>query len=138
MDKCDIQINKTSRNSVLFQTNIGTSYSSTNFLVHSLRKIVHEFERDHIASGGHLSAVWQAKVDSLTKNHAQLPNFTCFHESFRPKDTLGNEASMRDAFYLAFEETNCEYMSVAQVCHSSHSSGGSLRGRAIAGARASV
>lgn len=115
MNKCDIQVNKTSRNSVLFQTNIGTSYSSTTFLVQSLRKCIYEFEKQHTASGGHLSAVWQAKVDSLTKNHALLPNFTSFHDAFRPKNTLGNEASMRDAFYLAFDENNCEYMTVRQA-----------------------
>ena len=100
MNKCDIQVNKTSRNSVLFQTNIGTTFSSTTFLIQSLSKCMYQFQKEHIASGGHLSSVWRAAVDGLTKNHALLPDFTEFHASFRPKDTLGNEvsaAAMRDA-----------------------------------------
>jgi len=115
MNKCDIQVNKTSRNSVLFQTNIGTTFSSTTFLIQSLSKCMYQFQKEHIASGGHLSSVWRAAVDGLTKNHALLPDFTEFHASFRPKDTLGNEGSIRDAFYLAFDESNCEFFSVAQA-----------------------
>ncbi len=39
MDKYGIQVNKTSRNTVLFMTNIGTSRSSVAYLIEVLLKI---------------------------------------------------------------------------------------------------
>lgn len=42
MDKYDIQVNKTSRNSVLFQTHIGTTTSSTAYLLQCLSRAAKE------------------------------------------------------------------------------------------------
>uniref|UniRef100_A0A7S1IDK9 Orn/Lys/Arg decarboxylases family 1 pyridoxal-P attachment site domain-containing protein n=1 Tax=Eutreptiella gymnastica TaxID=73025 RepID=A0A7S1IDK9_9EUGL len=116
MNKCDIQINKTSRNSVLFQTNIGTTFSSVAYLLQSLRKISHDFEVQHEETGGHLSSMWQKSVARLKDDQAMLPDFTSFHPIFTTKGSLGNEGDMRRAFYLAYDENNCEYipMDVAQ------------------------
>src|SRR5262249_48555799 len=44
MDKFGIQINKTSRNTVLFMTNIGTTRSSVAYLIEALVKIVRDLE----------------------------------------------------------------------------------------------
>ncbi len=44
MDKYGIQINKTSRNTVLFMTNIGTTRSSVAYLIEVLVKIAQEIE----------------------------------------------------------------------------------------------
>ncbi|MFX7507363.1 hypothetical protein ABTJ37_23890, partial [Acinetobacter baumannii] len=44
MDKYGIQINKTSRNTVLFMTNIGTTRSSVAYLIEVLLKIAKEVE----------------------------------------------------------------------------------------------
>ena len=44
MDKFGIQINKTSRNTVLFITNIGTTQSSVAYLIQVLVKIVRELD----------------------------------------------------------------------------------------------
>ena len=44
MDKFGIQINKTSRNTVLFMTNIGTTRSSVAYLIEVLVKIVRDLE----------------------------------------------------------------------------------------------
>ena len=46
MDRYGIQINKTSRNSVLFMTNIGTTRSSVAFLVEVLVNIARELDQD--------------------------------------------------------------------------------------------
>src|ERR1700732_1941691 len=51
MDRYGIQINKTSRNSVLFMTNIGTTRSSVAFLVEVLVKICRDLD-DTIAGMG--------------------------------------------------------------------------------------
>ena len=44
MDKYGIQVNKTSRNTVLFMTNIGTTRSSVAYLIGVLVKIAQELE----------------------------------------------------------------------------------------------
>ena len=44
MDRHGVQINKTSRNTVLFMTNIGTTRSSVAFLVEVLVKIACELD----------------------------------------------------------------------------------------------
>ena len=44
MDKFGIQVNKTSRNTVLFMTNIGTTRSSVAYLIEVLVKIVRDLE----------------------------------------------------------------------------------------------
>ena len=46
MDKYGIQINKTSRNTVLFMTNIGTTRSSVAFLIDVLHKIAGDLEQE--------------------------------------------------------------------------------------------
>ena len=46
MDKYGIQINKTSRNTVLFMTNIGTTRSSVAYLIEALLKIAQEIENE--------------------------------------------------------------------------------------------
>ena len=46
MDRYGIQINKTSRNTVLFMTNIGTTRSSVAFLIEVLVKIATELEQE--------------------------------------------------------------------------------------------
>ena len=46
MDKFGIQINKTSRNTVLFMTNIGTTRSSVAYLIRVLLKIADELDEN--------------------------------------------------------------------------------------------
>ena len=47
MDQYGIQINKTSRNTVLFMTNIGTTRSSVAYLIDVLAKIAVELDDQH-------------------------------------------------------------------------------------------
>ena len=44
MDRYGVQINKTSRNTVLFMTNIGTTRSSVAYLIEVLVKIARELD----------------------------------------------------------------------------------------------
>ena len=44
MDRHGVQINKTSRNTVLFMTNIGTTRSSVAYLIEVLVKIARELD----------------------------------------------------------------------------------------------
>lgn len=117
MDRHGVQINKTSRNTVLFMTNIGTSRSSVAFLVEVLVKIASEL--DERASEMSLSerARFEEKVRRLSTDTAVLPNFSGFHPAFR--DQSGSvetpEGDVRRAFYLSYDDANCEYLSGEQI-----------------------
>ena len=81
--KFGIQVNKTSRNSVLIQSNINNTRSDVAHLIRVLAEISSEIERD-LAQGGE-SAVhaFNARVKSLMTDVPDLPNFSHFHGSFR-------------------------------------------------------
>jgi len=111
MDKYGIQINKTSRNTVLFMTNIGTTRSSVAYLIEVLVKIASELDETLEEMSPAERRVHETKVHSLTHDLPPLPDFSRFHDTFRPdiSDT-SREGEIRDAFFLSYEQTNCEYM----------------------------
>ncbi|MGB9305553.1 MAG: ornithine decarboxylase [Mycobacterium sp.] len=117
MDRYGIQINKTSRNSVLFMTNIGTTRSSVAFLVEVLVNIVRELDQD-ISEMSHGEREHFAKaVYRLTEMSLPLPDFSGFHPAFL--DHGGSEPTpegdVRRAFYLSYDDTNCEYLTGEQI-----------------------
>ena len=111
MDKYGIQINKTSRNTVLFMTNIGTTRSSVAYLIEVLVNIAKELE-DKIEDMSRAERlVHQKHVRSLTEDLPPLPDFSRFHDRFRPdpgSDTT--EGDMRTAFFLSYDDTACDYL----------------------------
>ncbi len=111
MDRYGIQVNKTSRNTVLFMTNIGTTRSSVAYLIEVLVKIARELEDRVEDMNGPERKVFEKKVHSLRHELPPLPDFSRFHDSFRP-DPKGStpEGITRDAFFLSYEEENCEYL----------------------------
>jgi arginine decarboxylase len=110
-DRFDIQINKTSRNSVLVQTNINNTHSDAALLIKALVDLSREIEQK-LAQGN--KAAFDARVKSLMTDVPDLPNFSRFHDAFRdnPK-ALSNEGHMRPAFFMAYEEANCEFVKLA-------------------------
>lgn len=109
MDKHQIQINKTSRNSVLFMTNIGTTRGSIAYLIRVLLQIADELEERVQAMSYAEKKVHLARIRSLTQEVPPLPDFSRFHDSFRavPNVPGGN---LREAYFLAYKEDNCEYV----------------------------
>ncbi len=111
MDKYGIQVNKTSRNTVLFMTNIGTTRSSIAYLIEVLVKIANDLEERFEDMNGPERAVHQRKVHSLTHELPSLPDFSRFHDAFRPDPTgTTPEGHMRDAFFMSYNEDNCDYL----------------------------
>ena len=111
MDRYGIQVNKTSRNTVLFMTNIGTTRSSVAYLLEVLIKLAHELD-DEVARMGPLDRrVHEVRVRALTSQPPPLPNFSAFHRRFRG-DPDGNtpEGDLREAFFLSYSERMCEYL----------------------------
>ncbi|PKQ14125.1 MAG: ornithine decarboxylase [Alphaproteobacteria bacterium HGW-Alphaproteobacteria-1] len=109
MDKYGIQINKTSRNTVLFMTNIGTTRSSVAYLIEVLVEIAKDLDDllDDASKMERLS--FDRRVKNLTENYPPLPDFSRFHDAFRP-DNLTPEGDIRTAYYLSYDEKNCDYM----------------------------
>ncbi|MBO6949256.1 MAG: aminotransferase class I/II-fold pyridoxal phosphate-dependent enzyme [Rhodospirillales bacterium] len=115
MDKYGIQINKTSRNTVLFMTNIGTTRSSIAYLIEVLVKIAHEMEEKLEDMNAPEKKAHEKKVNGLLNELPPLPDFSRFHDAFRP-DPKGHtrEGVMRDAYFLSYDEDTCEYLTLEE------------------------
>jgi arginine decarboxylase len=109
MDRYDIQINKTSRNTVLFMIHIGTTRGTVAYLIDVLTKIAMELDDTLEHSDETDRAIFAARVRSLTKELPPLPNFSHFHAAFRPLRPQGTaEADLRAAFFMAYDESLLE------------------------------
>lgn len=107
MDKYDIQINKTSRNTVLFMPNIGTTRGDIAYLVDVLVEIAHDIaDRLSVESGGGLSR-HMTKVNALIEG-PPLPNFSRFHPAFQPEGSTTAEGDLRRAYFQAYDEANID------------------------------
>ncbi|MEY4996642.1 MAG: hypothetical protein RLY59_46 [Actinomycetota bacterium] len=109
MDQYSIQVNKTSRNTALFMTNIGTSRSAVAFLIEVLVKIAHSIEEQIDEMGPAELRGHENKVLSLTTSPPPLPHFSRFANKYR-KDNLTIDGDMRTAHYDSYNPENCEYV----------------------------
>jgi arginine decarboxylase len=117
MDRYGIQINKTSRNSVLFMTNIGTSRSSVAFLVEVLVSIARGLDQDISEMSIGERERFERAVYRLTEMSLPLPDFSGFHPAFlnHSGSQPTPEGDVRRAFYLSYDDTNCEYLFGEQI-----------------------
>jgi arginine decarboxylase len=107
----NIQLNKTSRNSVLLQSNINNTRSDVALLIKVLLEIAQAIEA-RLAEGGESErAAFAARVKSLMEDVPDLPNFSRFHDGYRENPaSITLEGDMRGAFFAAYEEDDCEYL----------------------------
>jgi arginine/lysine/ornithine decarboxylase len=114
MNQFGIQINKTSRNTVLFMTNIGTTRSSIAYLIEVLVKIARDMDENIEDMNAPERRVHDAKVRSLTKELPPLPDFSRFHDAFRPDPKSGTpEGETRAAYFLSYDEDKCVYLGLS-------------------------
>jgi arginine decarboxylase len=107
----DIQLNKTSRNSVLLQTNINNTRSDIAQLIKVLVKISQGIEKRLAEGGSTAQAAFASRVKSLMMDVPNLPNFTCFFKRFREDaSSKTSEGDMRAAFFAAYREQQCEHL----------------------------
>ncbi|WP_424990553.1 aminotransferase class I/II-fold pyridoxal phosphate-dependent enzyme [Fluviibacterium sp. S390] len=110
MDKHGIQINKTSRNTVLFMTNIGTTRSSIAYLIEVLLGIANDLD-DLLDDASIMEKrSFDNRVKSLVEHVPPLPDFSRFDTAFRHGETP--EGDIRTAFFLAYDEENCDYLNL--------------------------
>jgi arginine decarboxylase len=111
MDKYGIQINKTSRNTVLFMTNIGTTRSSVAYLIEVLVNIAKDLDGRIEDMSRAEALVHRKHVRSLTEDLPPLPDFSRFHDHFRAGGDTP-EGDIRSAFFLAYDDAACEYLNL--------------------------
>jgi arginine decarboxylase len=107
----DIQINKTSRNSVLVQININNTRSDLAHLIKALADMSRGIEKRLAEGGEDDRAAFKARVKSLVEDVPDLPDFQRFHDAFRddPKSAT-QEGHMREAYFMAYDAANLEYV----------------------------
>lgn len=109
----NIQVNKTSRNSVLLQSNINNTRSDVALLISVLLKISNEIEARLKQGGEAERKAFAARVHSLMNDVPDLPNFSRFHEAFRSDaGETTPEGDIRTAFFAAYSEEQCEYLRI--------------------------
>jgi arginine decarboxylase len=106
-----IQVNKTSRNSVLIQSNINNTRSDVANLIRVLAEICGEIERDLAQGGANTVQAFDARVKSLMTDVPDLPNFSHFHAGFRgDAGEKTNEGDIRSGFFAAYDAAGCEHI----------------------------
>src|SRR5262245_1924862 len=115
-NRYNVQLNKTSRNSVLLQSNINNTRSDVAHLIRVLVEISRELEQNLAQGGANVRLAFDARVKSLMQDVPDLPNFSHFHAAFR-KDAgkRTNEGDIRAAFYAAYDAAGCEYIRLADA-----------------------
>jgi arginine decarboxylase len=107
-ERFDIQINKTSRNSILVQININNTRGDAAHLIRALATLAQEID-DRLRRDG--KETFAATVRTLTVDVPELPNFRAFHDGFRDNPASAtSEGHMREAFYRSYDERTCEFV----------------------------
>jgi arginine decarboxylase len=110
----DIQLNKTSRNSVLLQTNINNTRSDIAQLIKVLVQISQGIEKKLVEGGMPAKLTFEARVKSLMTDVPDLPNFSRFFDRFRENpSSRTSEGDMRAAFFAAYHEAQCEHLKLS-------------------------
>ncbi len=111
IERFDIQINKTTRNTVLFLVNIGSTSGSATYLLDVLVRVAQELDDASDQQSDLDRAATAGRVRALTDTLPPLPHFSRFHEAFVDDTTGGTpEGDMRRAFFLAYDSEHCEHL----------------------------
>ena len=111
--KYNIQVNKTSRNSVLVQSNINNTRSDVALLIKVLLEMSQQIDADLAEGGEGARAAFAKRVKNLMEDVPDLPNFSRFHDGYRENpESITLEGDMRTAFFAAYEEDDCEYLAL--------------------------
>jgi arginine decarboxylase len=107
----NIQVNKTSRNSVLLQSNINNTRSDVAHLIRVLVSISSEIDQRLTKGSDLVRQAFDARVKSLMTDVPDLPNFSHFHEAYRTDaGKRTNEGDIRSGFYAAYDAAGCEHI----------------------------
>jgi arginine decarboxylase len=117
MDQFGLQVNKTSRNTVLLMTNIGTTRSSVAYLMNALLLIAKQLDEEFLALNDKEIEMVGKRIHSLTKDFPPLPDFSRFHEVFRSSPGIPG-GNIRAAYFMSYHEDKCAYIPLANCLKS--------------------
>jgi arginine decarboxylase len=101
MTRYDIQVNKTSRHTVLFLINIGATQATIDYLLQVLHEMAEKFQSEHR----------QKSVLTHFEPTVPLPAKRSFYPAFMPfAASEYNACDMRAAHYQGMDETSVEYV----------------------------
>ncbi len=109
MDRFNIQVNKTSRNTVLLMTNIGTTRGSVTFLINALLQIASELDERNRSLNKREAEIAAQHINNILHNVPPLPDFSYFHRSFEATPGVPG-GNIREAYFLAYNEEMCTYI----------------------------
>lgn len=108
-NKYSIQLNKTSRNSVLLQANINNTRSDVAALMRVLMEISTDLENK--LKEDEEKAAFDRNVQSLVHDVPHLPNFSRFDDRYKNEQAKeSKQGNIRQAFYDAYDDENCSYI----------------------------
>jgi len=110
IDEYDTQINKTSRNTVLFMVHIGTGRGAAAHLIEVLCRIAEDLDERLEDQNEQDRRIHERKVRALTEELPPLPDFSRFHDRFREPQSSTPEGDIRAASFLAYDTEACEYL----------------------------
>lgn len=111
MNQFNIQINKTSRNTVLLMTNIGTTRSSVAYLMNALLMIAKQLDENFRSLNSKELEIAEARIHSLMEEYPPLPDFSYFHHTFQAAPGISG-GNIRAAYFLSYHEDECEYVPI--------------------------
>ena len=110
-DKFNIQLNKTSRNSVLLQSNINNTRSDIALLIRVLVDIATDIDKKIADNDEGYKKTFENRVHALVDDLPGLPNFSHFEDRYRDQPKAPTlHGDIRRAFYDAYNEAECEYI----------------------------
>lgn len=107
MDRYGVQVNKTSRNTVLFMTNIGTSRSAIAYLIEVLVKLAERFEEAQSQRDPDLPLPGEIPMPPL-------PDFSAFSSGYSTDGDLP-DGDMRAAFFRGSRRAAVEHLQPGEL-----------------------
>lgn len=116
MDRWGIQVNKTTRNTVLAMTNVGTTRTAVAHLLRALIGVAEDLEATASQMSPDQRRTFVRRAEALTQDPPPLPDFSRFHRAFRADSSgAARDGNIRTAYYLAYREELCEFVSPAEA-----------------------
>jgi arginine decarboxylase len=110
INRYEIQINKTSTNSVLFIVNIGATQESIDYLLEVLTDIASELEQSQQQLSKPAQDQFSQRIAALSQRNISLLQDKRFHRAFIPEQLRGLGAlDMRGAYFAAYIPANISY-----------------------------
>ncbi len=114
MNRYGIQVNKTSINSVLLIFTIGVQYGGLAYLLSALRSFAEDLDRTRERESPAEALRHERRVGRLTDGLPPLPDFSQFHDRFRPS-LATPEGDIRTAYFMGYDEEARTYVTLAEA-----------------------